>query len=139
MPTHSDSTWALTDTMLKLLMLPFSPLGEKFFDIDSGRKAPLHSPPSQHYTIIFNTFVLMQLFNEINSRKIHGERNVFAGIYRNLIFCSVVLGTFISQVGLELARVGVGGPGGQRPGAGGGIPQVQRRRSEGTMGTRAVD
>nr|XP_012419202.1 PREDICTED: plasma membrane calcium-transporting ATPase 4 isoform X2 [Odobenus rosmarus divergens] len=72
--------------------------GEKFFDIDSGRKAPLHSPPSQHYTIIFNTFVLMQLFNEINSRKIHGERNVFAGIFRNLIFCAVVLGTFISQI-----------------------------------------
>ncbi|KAL2771012.1 plasma membrane calcium-transporting ATPase 4 isoform 4a [Daubentonia madagascariensis] len=72
--------------------------GEKFFDIDSGRKAPLHSPPTQHYTIVFNTFVLMQLFNEINSRKIHGEKNVFAGIYRNLIFCSVVLGTFISQI-----------------------------------------
>ena len=36
--------------------------------------------------------------NEINSRKIHGERNVFSGIFRNLIFCSVVLGTFISQV-----------------------------------------
>ncbi|XP_036923080.1 plasma membrane calcium-transporting ATPase 4 isoform X2 [Sturnira hondurensis] len=72
--------------------------GEKFFDIDSGRNAPLHSPPSQHYTIVFNTFVLMQLFNEINSRKIHGERNVFAGIFRNLIFCSVVLGTFICQI-----------------------------------------
>ncbi|XP_033618066.1 plasma membrane calcium-transporting ATPase 4 isoform X2 [Fukomys damarensis] len=72
--------------------------GERFFDIDSGRKAPLHSPPSQHYTIVFNTFVLMQLFNEINSRKIHGEKNVFSGIYRNLIFCSVVLGTFICQV-----------------------------------------
>ncbi|MBV94969.1 Plasma membrane calcium-transporting ATPase 4, partial [Eschrichtius robustus] len=72
--------------------------GEKFFDIDSGRRAPLHSPPSQHYTIIFNTFVLMQLFNEINSRKIHGERNVFSGIFRNLIFCSVVLGTFVSQI-----------------------------------------
>ncbi|XP_064333135.1 plasma membrane calcium-transporting ATPase 4 isoform X4 [Camelus dromedarius] len=72
--------------------------GEKFFDIDSGRLAPLHSPPSQHYTIVFNTFVLMQLFNEINSRKIHGERNVFSGIFHNLIFCSVVLGTFVSQI-----------------------------------------
>ncbi|XP_066218116.1 plasma membrane calcium-transporting ATPase 4 isoform X3 [Saccopteryx leptura] len=72
--------------------------GEKLFDIDSGRKAPLHSPPSQHYTIVFNTFVLMQLFNEINSRKIHGERNVFSGILRNIIFCSVVLGTFVSQI-----------------------------------------
>ncbi|XP_043932862.1 plasma membrane calcium-transporting ATPase 4-like isoform X3 [Protopterus annectens] len=72
--------------------------GEKFFDIDSGRNAPLHAPPSEHYTIVFNTFVMMQLFNEINARKIHGERNVFEGIYRNPIFCSVVLGTFAAQI-----------------------------------------
>ncbi|XP_073675728.1 plasma membrane calcium-transporting ATPase 3a isoform X2 [Garra rufa] len=72
-------------------------VGEKIFDIDSGRNAPLHSPPSEHYTIIFNTFVLMQLFNEINARKIHGERNVFDGIFSNPIFCSIVLGTFAIQ------------------------------------------
>ncbi|XP_040264674.1 plasma membrane calcium-transporting ATPase 1 isoform X2 [Bufo bufo] len=73
-------------------------VGEKLFDIDSGRNAPLHAPPSQHYTIVFNTFVMMQLFNEINARKIHGERNVFEGIFNNLIFCSIVLGTFIIQI-----------------------------------------
>ncbi|XP_056590540.1 plasma membrane calcium-transporting ATPase 2 isoform X6 [Triplophysa dalaica] len=72
--------------------------GEQIFDIDSGRNAPLHSPPSEHYTIIFNTFVMMQLFNEINARKIHGERNVFDGIFRNPIFCSIVLGTFAVQI-----------------------------------------
>ncbi|XP_059687073.1 plasma membrane calcium-transporting ATPase 4 isoform X14 [Gavia stellata] len=72
--------------------------GEKFFDIDSGRNAPLHSPPTEHYTIVFNTFVMMQLFNEINARKIHGERNVFESIYRNPIFCTVVLGTFAAQL-----------------------------------------
>ncbi|KAM4695756.1 plasma membrane calcium-transporting ATPase 3 isoform 1-T1 [Rhinophrynus dorsalis] len=73
-------------------------VGEIFFDIDSGRNAPLHSPPSEHYTIIFNTFVMMQLFNEINARKIHGERNVFDGIFGNPIFCSIVLGTFGVQI-----------------------------------------
>ncbi|XP_017341840.1 plasma membrane calcium-transporting ATPase 3b isoform X1 [Ictalurus punctatus] len=73
-------------------------VGEKIFNIDSGRNAPLHSPPSEHYTIIFNTFVLMQLFNEINARKIHGERNVFDGIFGNPIFCSIVLGTFGVQI-----------------------------------------
>ncbi|XP_038146403.1 plasma membrane calcium-transporting ATPase 2 isoform X5 [Cyprinodon tularosa] len=73
-------------------------IGEKIFDIDSGRNAPLHSPPSEHYTIIFNTFVMMQLFNEINARKIHGERNVFEGIFRNPIFCSIVFGTFAIQI-----------------------------------------
>ncbi|XP_059858528.1 plasma membrane calcium-transporting ATPase 3 isoform X11 [Delphinus delphis] len=73
-------------------------VGELFFDIDSGRNAPLHSPPSEHYTIIFNTFVMMQLFNEINARKIHGERNVFHGIFGNPIFCTIVLGTFVIQI-----------------------------------------
>ncbi|XP_053263530.1 plasma membrane calcium-transporting ATPase 1 isoform X6 [Podarcis raffonei] len=72
--------------------------GEKIFDIDSGRNAPLHAPPSEHYTIVFNTFVMMQLFNEINARKIHGERNVFEGIFNNAIFCTIVLGTFIVQI-----------------------------------------
>ncbi|XP_062348067.1 plasma membrane calcium-transporting ATPase 1 isoform X11 [Cinclus cinclus] len=72
--------------------------GEKIFDIDSGRNAPLHAPPSEHYTIVFNTFVMMQLFNEINARKIHGERNVFEGIFNNAIFCSIVLGTFVVQI-----------------------------------------
>ncbi|XP_013987309.1 plasma membrane calcium-transporting ATPase 1 isoform X3 [Salmo salar] len=72
--------------------------GENIFNIDSGRNAPLHSPPSEHYTIVFNVFVMMQLFNEINARKIHGERNVFEAIYRNPIFCSVVMGTFILQI-----------------------------------------
>ncbi|KAI4823302.1 hypothetical protein KUCAC02_011895, partial [Chaenocephalus aceratus] len=73
-------------------------IGEHIFNIDSGRNAPLHSPPSEHYTIIFNTFVLMQLFNEINARKIHGERNVFDGIFANPIFCTIVLGTFAVQI-----------------------------------------
>lgn len=71
--------------------------GEQIFDIDSGRNAPLHAPPSEHYTVVFNTFVLMQLFNEINARKIHGERNVFEGIFNNIIFCSILFGTFIIQ------------------------------------------
>uniref|UniRef100_A0A8B9JL22 Calcium-transporting ATPase n=1 Tax=Astyanax mexicanus TaxID=7994 RepID=A0A8B9JL22_ASTMX len=72
--------------------------GERMFDIDSGRNAPLHAPPSEHYTIVFNTFVMMQLFNEINARKIHGERNVFDGIFNNMIFCSIVFGTFVIQI-----------------------------------------
>ncbi|XP_042264146.1 plasma membrane calcium-transporting ATPase 1-like isoform X1 [Thunnus maccoyii] len=72
-------------------------MGEKIFDIRSGRNAPLHAPPSQHYTIVFNTFVLMQLFNELNARMIHGERNIFKGIFNNPIFCSILVGTFLVQ------------------------------------------
>ncbi|XP_064632110.1 plasma membrane calcium-transporting ATPase 2-like isoform X3 [Lineus longissimus] len=82
--------------MIVIFVLLF--LGDQFFDIDSGRKARLHSAPSQHFTIIFNTFVMMTLFNEINARKIHGQRNVFSGLQRNIVFIGIWLGTFGSQI-----------------------------------------
>ncbi|XP_022240050.1 plasma membrane calcium-transporting ATPase 2-like [Limulus polyphemus] len=72
--------------------------GHYYFDIDSGMYAPLHSPPSQHFTIIFNTFVMMTLFNELNARKIHGERNIFEGLLTNPIFYSILLITFGAQI-----------------------------------------
>jgi len=40
----------------------------------------------------------MTLCNEINSRKIHGERNVFKGLFSNPIFCTIWLTTLVSQV-----------------------------------------
>lgn len=73
-------------------------LGDRFFDIDSGMYAPLHSPPSEHFTIIFNTFVMMTLFNEMNARKIHGERNIFEGLLTNPIFYSILLITAGAQI-----------------------------------------
>uniref|UniRef100_H2Z407 Calcium-transporting ATPase n=1 Tax=Ciona savignyi TaxID=51511 RepID=H2Z407_CIOSA len=71
--------------------------GDVLFDIDSGRGLSLHSTPTQHFTIVFNVFVLMQIFNEINARRIHGE-NVFNGVFTNPIFCCILIGTFILQV-----------------------------------------
>lgn len=79
-----------------LMLLLFC--GDRFFGIDKGIGRPEQSPASQHYTIIFNAFVLMTLFNEINSRKINGERNVFAGIASNHIFCGIFLCTAIGQI-----------------------------------------
>jgi len=73
-------------------------VGERLLDIDDGRYAEPGDPPSQHFTFIFNTFVMMTLFNEINSRKIHGQRNVFKGIFNNPIFYCIWLGTFVSQI-----------------------------------------
>uniref|UniRef100_A0A9J2PWK8 Calcium-transporting ATPase n=1 Tax=Ascaris lumbricoides TaxID=6252 RepID=A0A9J2PWK8_ASCLU len=73
--------------------------GDKFIPgVENGRWAPLNSPPSKHFTVIFNAFVLMTLMNEINSRKIHGERNVFKGLFSNPIFCIIWILTLISQV-----------------------------------------
>merc|ERR1719412_971659 len=72
--------------------------GEKIFDIDSGRGAELRDPPSVHFTMVFNTFVMMTLFNEINARKIHGQRNVLKGFFSNPIYYVIWFVTFIGQI-----------------------------------------
>lgn len=83
---------------VKFLVLFISIAGEKFLDIDSGVGLPLGADPSQHFTVIFNTFVMMTLFNEINARKIHGQRNVFSGIFTNPIYYCIWIATAASQV-----------------------------------------
>ncbi|CAK5042061.1 unnamed protein product [Meloidogyne enterolobii] len=65
---------------------------------EKAREQPHEAPPTKHFTIIFNSFVLMTLANEINSRKIHNERNVFKGLLSNPIFCIIWLLTLISQI-----------------------------------------
>ncbi|XP_035892527.1 plasma membrane calcium-transporting ATPase 1 isoform X5 [Anopheles stephensi] len=73
-------------------------VGDWFLDIESGRGQPLNSEATQHFTIIFNVFVFMTLFNELNARKIHGQRNIFQGLFTNPIFYSIWLITLVSQV-----------------------------------------
>uniref|UniRef100_A0A7S0ETC5 Calcium-transporting ATPase n=1 Tax=Hanusia phi TaxID=3032 RepID=A0A7S0ETC5_9CRYP len=53
---------------------------------------------SQHMTMVFNTFVFLQIFNEINSRKIHNEFNVFKGVLQSPMFIAVFVGTLGVQV-----------------------------------------
>ncbi|VDO08918.1 unnamed protein product [Rodentolepis nana] len=74
--------------------------GEILLDVDSGRglSDQGQNRPTEHFTVIFNTFVLMTLFNELNARKIHGQRNVFEGLHRNLLFVGIWVTTFILQV-----------------------------------------
>jgi len=52
----------------------------------------------QFDTIIFNVFVLSQLVNEFNSRRIYSEVNVFSGIFGNKIFCTIIAATLVVQV-----------------------------------------
>jgi len=52
-----------------------------------------------HLTYIFNTFVFLQIFNEINCRKV-GRRdfNVFEAVHKNWYFVGVAVSTFAAQV-----------------------------------------
>ncbi|XP_046853514.1 plasma membrane calcium-transporting ATPase 1-like [Xenia sp. Carnegie-2017] len=79
-----------------IVLLVLMEAGPKLFDIDPGFRN--HGQPTVHFTIMFNTFVFMQLFNEINSRKVHGQRNVFEGIFNNWIFLVIWFGTVFVQV-----------------------------------------
>jgi Ca2+ transporting ATPase len=54
--------------------------------------------PSRHFTYIFNIFVLMQLFNELNSRKISNEWNIFHNSCKNPTFWIVWVITLLAQV-----------------------------------------
>ncbi|KAF2363503.1 P-type ATPase [Trinorchestia longiramus] len=72
--------------------------GHEVLHIDSGLDNGISSAPSQHFTVVFNAFVMMTLFNEINARKVHGELNVFSGLLRNSFFCCIWAATFLAQV-----------------------------------------
>jgi len=66
-------------------------------DVDNGSE--MHCPgPTVHFTMVFNTFVMMTLFNEINARKIHGQRNIIAGLHTNPLFIGIWITTFVLQV-----------------------------------------
>jgi len=57
------------------------------------------SGPSRHYTYVFNLFVMLQLFNEINCRKIEMDKfDVFEGMLSNLLFVYIWIVTFFIQV-----------------------------------------
>lgn len=53
---------------------------------------------SQHFTVVFNAFIMMTLFNEINARKISGERNVFKDIHKNPYYYIIWIICFFGQV-----------------------------------------
>ena len=48
-------------------------------------------------TIIFNSFVYCQVFNEINARRVNGERNVYKGLFSNPMFVSIMAVIAVGQ------------------------------------------
>lgn len=56
-------------------------------------------------SILFNSFIWLQMLNEINSRRINDELNVFEGIHHSPIFLGVLLVTGGLQVGCGVCWV----------------------------------
>ncbi|KAK6581273.1 hypothetical protein PZA11_005964 [Diplocarpon coronariae] len=56
-------------------------------------------------TMVFNTFVWMQIFNEFNNRRLDNQFNIFVGLHRNYFFIAIN----ILMVGLQIAIIFLGG------------------------------
>lgn len=56
-------------------------------------------------TMVFNTFVWMQIFNEFNNRRLDNKFNIFEGVHRNQFF--IVINCIM--VGAQIAIIFVGG------------------------------
>jgi hypothetical protein len=76
--------------------------GHNWFGIENGLEPEEDCEDGpvglEHLTIVFNTFVWMQLFNEINSRRIDSERNVFEDLHKNYYFLAIMVIQIVGQV-----------------------------------------
>ncbi|KAI9698841.1 MAG: hypothetical protein M1820_007348 [Bogoriella megaspora] len=59
----------------------------------------------QLQTLIFNTFVWMQIFNQLNSRRLDNKFNIFEGMFRNYFFLAIA----VIMIGGQTMIVFVGG------------------------------
>jgi Ca2+-transporting ATPase len=59
----------------------------------------------QHATLVFNTFVWMQIFNALNNRRLDNRFNIFEGLEKNLFF----IGIFFVMVGGQVIIIFFGG------------------------------
>ena len=91
-PLITNIMWRnlLTQALYQIaLLLVFQFKGESIFNV--GQKVK--------NTLIFNTFVLCQVFNEFNSRSME-KHNVFEGIHKNHLFLGIVVITIVLQVAM---------------------------------------
>ena len=56
-------------------------------------------------SVVFNTFVWMQIFNEFNNRRLDNKFNIFTGLHRNWFF----IGINIMMIGCQAVITNFGG------------------------------
>jgi len=59
----------------------------------------------EHATLVFNTFVWMQIFNALNNRRLDNRFNIFEGLTKNLFF----IGIFLVMIGGQVIIIFFGG------------------------------
>ena len=91
------STQAIYQIIVLMLVLYFAP---QILSIKEGWGDEDWTPANgKHFTIFFHTFVMLQLFNEINCKKLEiDELNIFEGFFTNKMFVGILSATFFIQI-----------------------------------------
>ncbi|KAH7132844.1 hypothetical protein EDB81DRAFT_806577 [Dactylonectria macrodidyma] len=74
--------------------------GKKLFGYDNSEH-----DQEELKTLVFNTFVWLQIFNELNNRRLDNKLNIFEGLNRNIFFIAIN----IIMVGGQILIIFVGG------------------------------
>jgi len=84
--------------IIVLIVLLFK--GASIFGVPSGiNNEEWTEENGAHYTIVFNTFVFMQVVNFVNARKLKtSEVNVFEGFFNNPMFLAIEITIFVMQI-----------------------------------------
>jgi len=85
-----------TCQLITLFFLLYLPHTIPFFGLDHPSKWDKYHM-DLHQTLIFNTFVWCQIFNEFNARKLGNELNIFDGLFGNTTFIGVLIFTVTVQ------------------------------------------
>lgn len=74
--------------------------GPELFNVPSSINVKVwNNDTGKHYAMFFHTFVLLQLFNEINAKKLKNEEiNVFAGFFNNPLYVLIAILEYGGQV-----------------------------------------
>lgn len=78
-----------------IVLLTFTFKGKDILNLKDGNVAGYAD--KLRNTIIFNTFVFCQIFNEFNARK-PDQKNIFRGLHKNRLFIGIIFVTVILQV-----------------------------------------
>lgn len=96
-------TQVIYQLVVLLIMLFLAPLmfGFPYMLFNPSVQDKADGKVQMHDTIIFTTFIYLQLCNFFNCRKLGAtEKNIFEGFFNNFIFLGLVFGLFVAQYAL---------------------------------------
>ena len=81
-----------------VILLTIVYYGHVLFNVPNGKQMGYSHEITTHYTMVFNVFVCLEMFNELNSRRINDEWNVCERLGTNTMFIFILVLSIVLQV-----------------------------------------